>query len=83
MILAAGAGGLLLICMMACCCCKTKGQNKVEIIENNRIIETSPREVELSYNQKPGQGNDTSVELEDVDDDEHGHQRRSSGNLNE
>lgn len=74
MILAAGAGGLLLVCMLACCCCKSKSSNKVEIIENNRVVETSPREVELSeqYPQRPGHGNDTSVELEDVDDDEMG-----------
>jgi len=47
MFLAAGAGGLLLVCMMACCCCKSTSKNKVEIIDNNRIIETSPREVEM------------------------------------
>lgn len=86
--MAAGAGALLLVCMMACCCCKSKTSNKVEIIENNRVIETSPREIELgdSYHQKPGHGNDTSVELEDIDDDEmggHGEQQASSGNLNQ
>ena len=76
MIIAAASGFVLLICMLACCCCKSSSQNKVEIIENNRVVETSPREIELG--DKPGAGNDTSVELEDVDDDEVGEHGEAS-----
>lgn len=71
MIIAAGAGFLLLVCIFACCCCKSNPQSKVDIVENNRVIETSPREIELG-GRGAGAGNDTSVELEDVDDDEMG-----------
>ena len=74
MILAGAVGGLIIICMLACCCCRSSQKNKVEIIENCRVMETSPREVNIGggYNQRPGAGNDTSVELEDIDDDEMG-----------
>jgi hypothetical protein len=85
MIIAAGAGALLLICILAYCCCKSSNQNKVEIIENNRVVDTSPREIELGeqYGSKPGVGNDTSVELEDVDDDELGEHGENSGDENQ
>jgi len=75
MLVGAGAGGVFLLCILACCCCRSSSNNKVEIIENNRVLETSPREPEFNVeyvdNRRPGAGNDTSVELEDiVDDDE-------------
>lgn len=72
MILCAALGLVLLLCIMACCCCKNPAKNRVEIIECNRqdLAQMTGQANVPNYNGQHGQGNDTSIELEDMDDDD-------------
>lgn len=51
---------LCIICVCCYCCAKNRNKNKVEIVEEQELEKMSPK----------GDGNNTSVQLEDVDDEQ-------------
>lgn len=50
---------LCIICVCCYCCAKNRNKNRVEIVEEQELEKISPK----------GDGNNTSVQLEDVDDE--------------
>jgi hypothetical protein len=51
---------LCIICVCCYCCAKNRNKNKVEIVEEQELEKISPK----------ADGNNTSVQLEDVDDEQ-------------